>query len=789
MTTRILLTTVPLGIAGLMLCLTACPPAEELADGGENAVVEAAVDAGPIAFVRRAVDGEVPAAVEEAKAETEAVAETETEAVAETGRIPAQEPAPVTATYPVGTAGTDVREMLKAVEAGTRADIPIPEAFGDLAIQVQTRWIDVADLDGDGVADKVLERTATVPHEYEPTQRAAWLVAVLSAADGTVGPDQEKAGILIDAGVTGAEQAPLRFVESVPGEQAVVRYDRWNGEGYAPWQAEAKPTAEVTEPDLDRDVALIQSAMAVYDAGVLAPEMAYVKAFIRKEFLPEVEAVETTRDLMFPEVLRPLYTSLKLVEQRSKDEAVAATYAADEGRFPIMIGILAKEADLRLSLSADELRRRVAGLQELGEIFEGLEEGLELDGEKARRRDFEIKLGETADAETRAAVTKTYQDQFRPMIAADGRYQQFIAEMNEIARAHGYANYADMRMVEKFGMDLDGFMGWVDQTWQATDADAKAYIASLEQFAGAESLTYWQVKQLSDAWILDQVGMEALPKLSEEDAVAIMQRMFKDVGFDMAADPYDRITMDWYQDDLKWNRAGTAASANPQQAYFTSNLKPGAPIPLDEWQTPVHETAHTLHYQTSGATAPGLSSYQNNMPSYVAEGVAMTFETVPVANETLMRRYFEGKDGFTDKLFSVYPDVTRQAAAWETRRLLNMAMYEINLYMDQDKDGNARSWEDRTGAWPQMVRDNLFVEPPEDALAQIMCRSHPFNDQSQLGYASYGLGFALVNQIGLKVIVEGNDEELKRFGEAMHQVMADGAVANRDSVQAVVDTL
>ncbi len=810
MRNRLLSTLALGGITASLSFGTGCPPAEELADGGENATVtEAAVDAGPIAFVRRIVDGEVPAAVEEAKAETEteaaAEAEAETGTETETGtgtetaaEDTASEPAvppeavataPVTASYPVGTSGSDVREMLEAVDEGRRAEIVIPETFGDLAIQLQSRWIDVADLDGDGTADKVLERTATVPHEYEPTRAASWLVAVLSAADGTVGADQEKAGILIDAATIEGEQAPLRFVECHPGDQAVVRYDRWNGEGYEPWQGVATPTAEVTEPDLERDVALIQSAMAVYDAGVLAPETAYVKAFIRKEYMPEVEAVESTRDLIFPEVLRPLYTAIKVAEQRSRDEAQAATYVAAEPQIAVMIGILDHEADLRLSLSADELRRRVAGLQELGEIFEGLEEGLELEGAKARRRDFEIKLGEVADPAERAAITTTYQDQFRPMIAADGRYQQFIAEMNEVARARGYENYADMRMVEKFGMDLDGFLGWVEQTWQATDADAKAYIDSLEQFAGTESLTYWQVKQLSDAWILDQVGVEELPKLSEEDAVAILQQMYADVGFDMATAPYDRITMDWYQDDLKWNRAGTAATANPQQAYFTSNLKPGTPIPLDEWQTPVHETGHTIHYQTSGATAPGLSSYQNNMPSYVAEGVAMTFETVAVANETLMRRYFEGKPGFTDKLFAVYPQVTRQAAAWETRRLLNMAMYEINLYIDQDEDGNVRSWEDRTGAWPQMVRDTLFVEPPEDALAQIMCRSHPFNDQSQLGYASYGLGFALVNQIGLQLLVEGNDEELQRFGAAMGEVMAAGALANRASVQATADAL
>ena len=253
--------------------------------------------------------------------------------------------------------------------------------------------------------------------------------------------------------------------------------------------------------------------------------------------------------------------------------------------------------------------------------------------------------------------------------------------------------------------------------------------------------------------------------------------------------PYDRNVMDWFQDDLKWNRSGTAATATPAIAYFTSNIKPGVPIPLEEWSTAVHETGHTLHYQTSGAVGQGLSSYQNNMPSYVAEGVAMTFEEVAFVNEKLMRRYFEGQPGFTDKLYEVYPQVRAQSTAWQTRRLLLMASYEINLYQDKNADGTDRSWDERVGAWPEMVRQRLFVEPPEDALAQIMCRSHPFDDQSQLGYASYPLGFSLVHQVLRKTVSEGSDEELDRFGLAMKQIMAQGALADRNSVQAIVDNL
>jgi len=712
--------------------------------------------------------------------------------------VPAEEPwgAPActeegveTTRYVVGTRDSDVVAMLELLRQGKRAEIEVPEVLGDLTMEVTTRWIGSYDLDGNGQADRLLERRVVVPRLGEVTT-SAWIMVVMADDAGVDGADREKEAVLIDAVLVDGDTCPMAIVEV--DEDGGITYDRpGEGDGWTRMTATMRNVSEAEKlaADAGRDTALVQSAMAVYDTGVLAPETAYVKAFIRKEFLAEVEAVEPTRDLVFPEILLPLYGSLKLVKAKMRDPAVAQAYTVDDPRIEVMVSMLVHEGDLRLSLGADQLKSRVAGLQELGAQFEALEAELVLDGEKVRRRDFESRLGEVETAEERAAVAQAYQDAFRPMVAEDGLYPKFIDEMNAIARDRGFENYPDLRMTEKFGVDLQGFYEWTDRAWADTEADAKAFIESLQQFAGVDSLTYWQVGQLTDAWILDQVGMEALPVLAEADAQEVMKRFYKDVGLDMDADPYDRITMDWYQDDLKWNRAGTAATATPRQAYFTSNIRPGVPIPLDEWETPVHETGHTLHYQTSGAAAPGLSAYQNNMPSYVAEGVAMTFEEVPIFNGKLMRRYFGGKKGFTDKLFDVYPQVKAQSVAWQTRRLLNMGLYEVNLYIDLNPDDSERSWAERVATWDEQVRTRLFVEPPADSLAQIMCRSHPFNDQSQLGYSSYSLGHALVRNVLYSSVSEGTDEELQRFGDAMKTIMAQGALADRASVQAVIDDL
>ena len=695
--------------------------------------------------------------------------------------------------YVIGTKDSDVLEMLELVKADKREEIVVPGTFGDLTIDVTSILTpDAADFDGNGQTDDLLLRWAVVPRPGADLATVGWLVAVLADDQGLKGPDQEKNAVLLDASAGPGDESPLRLgAVSGTAKKPVVRYYKVLPTGYKAFDATPRMASsdDKLQPSMNRDFALIDSAMWVYDTGVLAPEMAYVKAFIHKGYMPEVEAVEPTRDLIFPEILAPLYGSIKEAQARHSVPENASSYAAKQPLYGAKLTMLAHEGDLRLSLSADELRARMKGLQELGDQFQALEESLTLNGEKARRRDIENKLSEVSDTKQRATVTKNYQDTFRPMVAEDGRYKQFIGDMNELARANGYRNYPDMRMVEKFGVDLDGFNAWLDESWKATELDAQAFIDSLEQFAGKEQLSYWQVGQLTDAWVLDQVGLKEMPAMSPEDARTVMETVFRDMGLDMSVEPYSRITMDSFQHDLKWNRSGTAATATPEQAYFTSNIKPGMPIPINEWETMVHETAHTLHYQTSGAAAGGMSAYQNNMPGYVAEGVAMTQEEVAMANTTLMKRYFGGKEGFTDRFLEVYPDARAQATAWQTRRLMLMASYEVNLYMDQDRDGNAVAWADRVGAWDGMVRQKLFVEPPEDSLAQIMCRSHPFDDQSMLNYGAYALGYLLVSQIRHATIHEGTDEELVAYGVAIKELMAQGALANRDTTQDIINKL
>jgi hypothetical protein len=101
-----------------------------------------------------------------------------------------------------------------------------------------------------------------------------------------------------------------------------------------------------------------------------------------------------------------------------------------------------------------------------------------------------------------------------------------------------------------------------------------------------------------------------------------------------------------------------------------------------------------------------------------------------------------------------------------------MALMEVNLYE------NPAPWNNRMPVWGEMVKKYLFVEPKGIKLGQILCRTHPYGEQSQLGYASYPLGAATMMKVRDNIIKDGTPEELARYGEAMRRIMATGATGD-----------
>ena len=692
--------------------------------------------------------------------------------------------------YPVGTRGSDVVAMLRAVEQGKRAEIEIPAAFANLYVEVEDRWLaESPDWTGDGRADGTLLRLVRAPDLKEQLTTVAWLVAVPAGPDGAPGPDQLKQGRVLWSGEAPGSEPSFAVVGVVPGPPpalAVVAFEA-GPPGARQGRKLSVGLAERPTPLMARQrraAGLVAGAQRVFDRLVLAPETAYVKAFIRKEFEPEVDAMEPVRGLAMSEILRPLYT--ELVAAREVLSAAPAPGAKDVAWLPgarDMAALLVRDADAALFLSSAEHRTRVGLLGVAAKAWREMEAGLSWEGKPMRRTDVETQLAETTDPKRRLAMARAYEAAFAPLYAADGPYLPMVAAVNAIARRHGFRNFAALRLQQVFGVSEPELRAWIEEAFAATEEPARAFVADLRARKGGGELGYWEVGSLQRQWQRDQLGVEELPRLSEQQALAILRRHLGDQGFDLSQPPYDRITMDYYLDPLKQAQGGVAATATPTHAYFTSNLKPGEPIPLHEFETLLHETLHTLHYQTSGQASGGSSAFQNLMYSYIAEGVTMSGQALPTATPALMRRYFSGLPGFTETLMQRYPEVQRRAEAWTLRRLLVMALMEMNLYEDRRPDGSERPWAERLRQWPTLLAERLWVVPDGIALGQILCRMHPTADQHQLMYAAYPLGRVLVGGLRDSVVREGTLEELQRYGAVIRRLMARGALASQPTVK------
>ncbi len=351
--------------------------------------------------------------------------------------------------------------------------------------------------------------------------------------------------------------------------------------------------------------------------------------------------LEPSKAVAIPEVLRPLYAGLKTAVQNQ----------GIDPKNKVLGGILLRDMDQSLTLSSNELTYRTEALSKLTAKFGGLQTLLTLDGKKISRTDYERAIAAEKDDVKRLKMARDYEAHFAAMYNEGGDYHRFIEQMNSIAKAHGFKNYAEMRIRERFGISMDEFKSWVNRTMLSTEGEAKDFIEKLKKFSGRSELGYWDIGSLSNEWIEKETGVKKMPELTEEELFGIIRRLFKDLGFDLATEPYKNVVMDIYADILKNNVSGTAATATATTAYFTSNIEYGEKMPLDNLKTVVHELTHDMHFITAGKIGGGSSTYQNNGYPYVYEALTIAMEDLPFATPEIMKKYFSGLEGFNEKLF------------------------------------------------------------------------------------------------------------------------------------------
>lgn len=691
-----------------------------------------------------------------------------------------------TEAFSIGTLGSNVVDMLKLVRENKRSDIDIPLEMSNMYATITSYWIDGEHMDwnGDGKKDALLLRNANLQNVDASSKTAGWLIAIVDDGDGKISSDEEKRGIVIASGIMDGNFSPITNItlEKQGSGKTKISFDKADDERQKHVKRSVDDVMALDDKsDYDRDSDLVYTTLFYYDeVGVQAEETAYVKEFIRKEFEEERKKVEQSKSVTIPKVLRPLYGSMKSLNRRLMDEGLKDKYDSKDKNIFILNDIFVKAADQALTFTASDHAYRTNATADIYEQFNKIASSLKWNGENIRYGDYLTMIADEPGRKTRRWMGHMMTQHYAPLYNANGEYRKYVDRMNSIARKYGYDNYAEMRIMEKFGITLPEFKKWVESTFENTEEDASEYIGELKTILGKNNIGYWDVDFLTNSWIKMKSGSDELPTLSDEQAFQVLKSFYGDMGFDMDRTPYSKITMDAFQSDLKHDTGGTAATATPFEAYFTCDLVAEKPIQLTRFETLVHELLHDMHYQTAGEEVPGHSSYQNNMYTYVAEGLTMSTEGLPIGTPSLGKRYFGKYDGFTDAFFDAYPQVSRKKGAWEIRRLLLMALAEINLYEED------APWNQRVAFWRDNCEEKLFVRPEGVELGHAIFRPHSFSSQYQMIYAGYPLGKATVMRIRDGIVKEGTPEELAEYGKALRRIMKLGARADQSFLMEMV---
>lgn len=689
--------------------------------------------------------------------------------------------------YPIGTQGTDVEHFIDMFRQGKRNEITFPKEVGTLKARVNSYWVNNGKIDfnADGKSDRLLLRTVNIPKGDFKSLSTAWLVAITDAnGDGKISADEEKAGMVIASGMMAGDSSPITQVEvgDYNNDGMIdVGYTKWDSDTgfYNNYKAIGSKTEKV---DAQNDRELVLSALAVYDAFIHAVESAYAKRFVVGTF-NEADLLENSKAVLIPEVLRPLYSSIKDVRQRCESAKWKESYDNLDKRIGTLSRIFIRAADPALALSTEDLIYNDGVLTNLSNEWDEAFGNLKWDGEKVNYVTYEQKLSSEGNASKRLQKTTEYEELYAPIYEENGTFHQYVLEMNGRAQKYGYRNFAEIRAQQMFGVSLQELEAWIDAEMKATEVDAKEYIEDLKNYAGKDSIGYWEAYVLHNARIKEKSGFTELPTLTQEQAFRALHQFYEDMGYPLDQAPYNTITMDpfYKKGDIKENRNGTAVAATSYHAHFTCNIDSDKPIIIEDFKTLVHELMHDIHYTTAGRYFPGYLSYQNNTYNYVAESLTMATQFLPFEYPDLMKRYFGDVDGFTDEFIESYSKAKRLQNAWEIRRVLVMAKTELQFYTSE------KPWKERLGFAREETRKSLFVEPEGTKYGHITARGHPFWKEAQLSYASYGLGNAMVSRIKKATIKEGTLDELRLYGQRIKPIMEQSADADRASIMKIVE--
>ncbi|GEM_PF-3779015 len=359
-----------------------------------------------------------------------------------------------------------------------------------------------------------------------------------------------------------------------------------------------------------------------------------------------------------------------------------------------------------------------------------------------------------------------------------------IATLNALAVDAGFSDYAALVTHERFDFSPQDFYRSVRNYCASTQPTYDEFLRELQRLSDGAPVAIADVPAL-----LSQLTIGAHPTIDRTSALQIATEIFRDMGVDLNAAPWNQIIIDIDARAKKMGRPGVAieVESQPPMAMAFANLP--EKTTLSQLTIFLYELGHAVQSQAAGDDAHG---YMLLMSHDDIGGLNKTVNALMekiVATPVLMKKYLRAHPEFTDTYLESFAHQSQFDAIWRTRRFMVYALMEMQLY-------RRRSWRDDTPLdddavlqqWHELVHEFLQVQSINAPFGDWVTRTLIPDPNFYLYLPSYTLGADLSDRIAHCVMPHGT-AGLAAFGKIFLPLFARGARARLGDVQGAVQRL
>lgn len=402
---------------------------------------------------------------------------------------------------------------------------------------------------------------------------------------------------------------------------------------------------------------------------------------------------------------------------------------------------------------------------------------LRWNGEALDRHQFNAALEKEADPKKRTAMVAEFAA-VADAARSEGGLFDAIATANATARDAGVdGDYRDYQLGRASRLQADGVAQVMDDFHAANEGKIKDYVAELQRLSGDAPVHIYDEPYLRSQMISERVGERDLT-ITAEQALEVVHRFFGDMGIDLTQPPYSNgILQDMYQREGKLPGAFALMLEDGSTALMHANLDPDEPVSLKYLASLIHEYGHCIESVASAYQARGNSNMGGAAsPMFWSEGLGTSLD-FSVYTQGFLDRYLSGYENFEEaEVRDAVADAYEGSMVFYQMMLAVRARYEMELYRDQDDDGNPIPVNDRLASWEDFVGDYLHVGAQDARVAAwIWNLPHPTNNH--LHYANYSVGFPYAQQVVgpfQEALKSGDEAEIARTGARIRMMMETG---------------